>query len=83
MDVELEYYNRKYGDDRKTAFVHLVYELGELARALEQDQPEIATHEITEIAAITRFLAHTYDFKLEEGVENLYTRKLAKLKASG
>lgn len=80
-DAAVEYYGRKYGEDVQGAFVHIVRELGELARALERDQPDLAVHEITEIAALMRYLAARYDFDLAESIDALYTKKLAKLEA--
>ncbi|MEE9237308.1 MAG: hypothetical protein V3U52_05925 [Thermoplasmata archaeon] len=82
VDVAVEYYSQKYGNDVKSAFIHAVRELGELARAVERDQRELAAHEITEIAALMKFLAVRYDFDLEEKVASLYTKKLEKLEGS-
>lgn len=79
-DVAVEYYEAKYGDDIQRAFVHVVRELGELARAVEREQPDLAKHEITELAALMRYLAVRYDFSLEESVASLYGKKLEKLK---
>lgn len=81
-DVAVEYYGRKYGEDVRGAFVHTVRELGELARALEQDQRDLAVIEITEIAALMHYLASRYDIDLEENIESLYARKLAKLRGA-
>ncbi len=82
IDTAVEYYDRKYGNDLKGAFIHTVRELGELARAMERDQSELAAHEITEIAALMKFLAVRYDFDLEEKMASLYTKKLEKLEGS-
>lgn len=78
-DVAVEYYQRKYGDDLRGAFIHIVREVGELARAVEREQPELAAHEITEVAALMRFLATHYGFDLDAHVEELYAKKLEKL----
>ncbi len=82
IDAAVQYYDRKYGNDLKGAFIHTVRELGELARAVERDQSELAAHEITEIAALMKFLAVRYDFDLEEKMASLYAKKLEKLEGS-
>ncbi len=81
-DSALEYYSIKYGGDVRAAFVHIVAELGDLARAIERDKPEMAAVEITELAALMRHLAAVYDFDLEATITELYGRKLAKLKGA-
>lgn len=81
-DSALEYYRIKYGGDARAAFVHTVAELGDLARAIERDKPEMAVVEITEVAALMRHLAAEYDFDLEKSIEEIYGRKLKKLKGS-
>lgn len=82
MSVAVEYYRRVFGDDLKGAFVHVVRELGELARAVERDQKELAVHEVTELAALMAFLASLYEFDLEASVDDLYSKKLRKLESS-
>ncbi|MFQ5553511.1 MAG: hypothetical protein ACE5EW_07340 [Thermoplasmata archaeon] len=81
-DPALEYYRIKYGEDVRAAFVHIVAELGDLARTIEHDRPDRAVIEITEVAALMRHLADVYDFDLEERVAEFYGRKLKKLKGS-
>ncbi len=82
MVVEaVEYYRRIFGENVQGAFVHVVRELGELARAVERDQGELAIHEITEIAALMGFLASLYGFDLEAGISDLYSKKLRKLES--
>ena len=81
-DPALEYYGIKYGGDVQAALVHTVAELGDLARAIEQDRPDRAVVEVTEIAALMLHLAAVYDFDLEAQVAEFYGRKLAKLKGS-
>lgn len=78
-DAAIDYYGRKYGDDVRGAFIHTVRELGELARAVERGQRELAIHEITELAALMRYLAAHYGFDLEANVTDLYSKKLRKL----
>lgn len=38
----IEYYNRKFGDDKSGAFIHLVREIGEIAFAIEKNNVEHA-----------------------------------------
>lgn len=72
----VEYYNRKFGDSLDKAFLHLVREVGELARGLERDNREMISLEITEIAALTQFLADKVGLNLTENIEAIYKRKL-------
>lgn len=81
-DSALEYYRIKYGGNAQAAFVHVVAELGDLARAIERDKPEMAVVEITELAALMRHLAAVYDFDLEISMAEIYGRKLSKLKSA-
>ena len=46
-NTAVEYYNRKFGDDRSAAFIHLVREIGEIAFAIEKNNLEHAKLEIT------------------------------------
>ncbi len=78
-DVAVDYYGHKFGEDIRGAFIHAARELGELARAVERDQRELAIHEITELAALMRYFAARYEFDLEASVADLYTKKLRKL----
>ncbi len=81
-DSALEYYRIKYEGDVRAAFVHTVAELGDLARAIERDQPEKIVIEVTEIAALMHHLAEVYGFNLEESIAEFYDRKLKTLKGS-
>ncbi len=80
--VAIEYYNRKFGDDKIAAFIHLVREIGEIAFALERNNMEHAKLEITESAALLYFLASKYGLDLEANIESVYTKKLEMLKTS-
>jgi NTP pyrophosphatase (non-canonical NTP hydrolase) len=79
----VEYYGRKFQGDRRAAFVHLVKEVGELARALEKGNEELARIEITEIAGLTFYFSHSYGFDLEGGLREMYTKKLASADSIG
>ncbi len=81
-DAAVDYYRRKFGDDLEAAFIHVVREVGELARAVEREQKELAAHEITELAALMRFLASHYGFDLEGSVADLYNKKLQKMEGA-
>jgi hypothetical protein len=73
--VAIEYYNRKFGDDKTAAFIHLVREIGEIAFALERNN-------ITESTALIYYLASKYGFDLDANIESVYTKKLEMLKKS-
>lgn len=81
-NTAIEYYSRKYGDDKSGAFIHLVREIGEIAFAMEKNNVEHARMEITESAALLYFLASKYGFDLDTGMETLYYKKLTALKQS-
>ncbi|HJU34894.1 MAG TPA: hypothetical protein VJ695_07215 [Nitrososphaera sp.] len=80
--IAIEYYNRKFGDDRAAAFVHLVREIGEIAFALEKNNPEHAKVELTESTALLYYLASKYGLDLEANIKSLYTKKLEMLDTS-
>ncbi len=77
----VQYYRTKFGGDKEKAFIHIVKEVGELARALEKANPEMAKMEITEIAGLMQYLASEYGFDLAVSLQELYTRKLQGSKA--
>ncbi|MDQ4014053.1 MAG: hypothetical protein M3146_10070 [Thermoproteota archaeon] len=80
--VAIDYYNRKFGDDKTTAFIHLVREIGEMAFALEKNNIEHAKLELTESTALLYYLASKYELDLDANIESLYTKKLEMLKTS-
>lgn len=80
--VAIEYYNRKFGDDKIAAYIHLVREIGEIAFALERNNMEHAKLEITESAALLFYLASKYGLDLNANIESVYTKKLEMLKTS-
>ena len=79
-NTAVEYYNRKFGDDRSAAFIHLVREIGEIAFAIEKNNLEHAKLEITESAALLHYLASKYGFDLDSNMEVTYLKKLTTLK---
>src|SRR5918995_5685628 len=80
--VAVEYYNRKFGDDKAAAFIHLVREIGEIAFALERNNMEHAKLELTESTALIYYLASKYGLDLDANIESVYTKKLDILKKS-
>jgi NTP pyrophosphatase (non-canonical NTP hydrolase) len=80
--VAIEYYNRKFGDDKTAAFIHLVREIGEIAFALERNNVEHAKLELTESTALIYYLASKYGLDLDANIESVYTKKLEMLKKS-
>ncbi|HJR48853.1 MAG TPA: hypothetical protein VJ799_11915 [Nitrososphaeraceae archaeon] len=80
--VAIEYYNRKFGEDKTAAFIHLVREIGEIAFALERNNMEHAKLELTESTALIYYLASKYGLDLDANIESVYTKKLEMLKKS-
>ena len=78
--VAVEYYGKKFGDDRSAAFIHLVREIGEIAFAMEKNNAEHAKMEITESAALLYYLATKYDLDIESNMKAVYSKKLEMLK---
>lgn len=78
--IAVEYYNRKFGDDRSAAFIHLVREIGEIAFAMEKNNIEHAKMEITESAALLYYLATKYNLDLDANINTVYSKKLEMLK---
>ncbi len=78
----IKYYNRKFGDDKIAAFVHLVREIGEIAFALERNNMEHAKLELTESTALIHYLASKYGLDLDANIESVYTKKLEMLETS-
>lgn len=81
-NTAIEYFTRKFGDDKSGAFIHLVREIGEIAFAMEKNNVELAKMEITESAALLYYLASKYGVDLDMSIETLYLKKLAALKQS-
>jgi NTP pyrophosphatase (non-canonical NTP hydrolase) len=79
--IAVEYYSRKFGDDRSAAFIHLVREIGEIAFAMEKNNIEHAKMEITESAALLYYLATKYSLDLDTNMKTVYAKKLEMLKS--
>jgi NTP pyrophosphatase (non-canonical NTP hydrolase) len=80
--IAVEYYNKKFGDDKAAAFIHLVREIGKIAFAMEKNNAEHAKLEVTESTALLYYLASKYELDLEANIKSLYTKKLEMLKTS-
>jgi len=78
--IAVEYYSRKFGDDRSAAFIHLVREIGEIAFAMEKNNIEHAKMEITESAALLYYLATKYGLDIDTNIKAVYSKKLEMLK---
>ena len=78
--IAVEYYGRKFGDDKSAAFIHLVREIGEIAFAMEKGNTEHAKMEITESAALLYYLASKYSLDLDANMKTVYRKKLDMLK---
>lgn len=79
--IAVEYYDKKFGDNASAAFIHLVREIGEIAFAMEKNNPEHAKHEITESVALLQFLASKYNLDVDANIQAIYSKKLEALKA--
>lgn len=79
--IAVEYYDRKFGDNLSTAFIHLVREIGEIAFAMEKNNAEHAKLEITESVALLYFLASKYGLDVGVNMQSVYSKKLDAFKA--
>jgi len=80
--LAVEYYERKFKDDKASAFIHLVREIGEIAFAMEKNNTEHAKLELTESTALLYYLASKYKLDLDANMKSLYTKKLETLKTA-
>ena len=79
MNIAVEYYNKKYGDDIPKAFIHLIREIGQIAYAIETSNNSVATAKITEASALLRFFASKYEIDIESKIEEMYSKKISML----
>ena len=77
MNKEIEYYNKKYGDDIHKAFIHLIREIGQIAYAIEKSNNPVAVAKITEASALLRFFARKYEIDLESNIQAMYSKKIS------
>lgn len=77
--MEVEYYNKKYGDDINKAFIHLIREIGQIAYAIEKSNNVVAAAKITEASALLRFFASKYEIDIESKIEEMYSKKISML----
>ena len=79
----IDYYEKRFGEDIRSAFVHLVREVGEIALSIEKENSEHAKLKITEAAALLQYLASKYGFELEANKQLLYSKKMDSLTRLG
>jgi hypothetical protein len=77
--IVVDYYNKRFGENLSAAFIHLVREIGEIALAMEKNNPNHAKLKITEATALLQYMASRYDLDINANVQSLYTHKLNKL----
>jgi hypothetical protein len=76
LDSALRYYELKYNDNSKEAFVHLIRELGQIAFGIETNNKPVLKAKIMEASAILKFLAHIYEIDVVRDVESIYAKKI-------
>lgn len=74
--ISEEYYAKKFGSSVEKAFIHFTKEVGEFARAIEKENPELAKLEITEMVALLFYVARQYDLDVLRNVEEVYRKKM-------
>jgi hypothetical protein len=74
-DLIITYYEKRFGEDISSAFVHLVREIGEIALGIEKENSEHVKLKITEAAALLEFLSSKYGFDLDGNMQYLYSKK--------
>lgn len=79
MDLAVEYYSKRFGDDVSKAFIHLAREVGEIAFAIEKGNVEHAKVEIAESLALLHYMARLYGMDAYTTIERIYSRKLESL----
>jgi NTP pyrophosphatase (non-canonical NTP hydrolase) len=77
--VVLDYYNKRFGENLDAVFIHLIREIGEIALAMEKNNPNHLRLKVTEASALLKYLASRYDLDVEANIRSLYSDKLDKL----
>jgi hypothetical protein len=72
----ISYYNKRFGKNINSAYIHLVREIGEFALAIEKENTEYAKLKITEAAALLEYMASKYKFNLDSNMQVVYSRKM-------
>lgn len=72
----ITYYNKRFGDNIDSVFIHLVREIGEIALAMEKENANHAKLKITEAAALLEYMASKYEIDLDSNMEMMYSKKL-------
>ena len=71
---ETDYYNKRFGENINSTYIHVVREIGEIALAIEKENSEHAKLKITEAAALLEYMASKYKFNLDSNMQVLYSR---------
>jgi NTP pyrophosphatase (non-canonical NTP hydrolase) len=79
----IDYYDKRFGDNINSAFIHLVREIGEIALAIEKANAEHAKLKITESTALLQYIASKYDLDLDANMQFIYTKKMDSLTRVG
>lgn len=82
-DLVIDYYEKRFGGDINSAFIHLVREIGEIALSIEKGNHERSKLKITEAAALLEYLASKYKFELHVNMQHLYSKKMDSLNRLG
>ena len=72
----VDYYKRKYGNDKAKAIIHLVSELGEFTGSYEKGKDDGAKYELAEVLGLCHYLADQYGFDISAKAEEIYKDKL-------
>ena len=72
----IDYYNKRFGDNINSAFIHLIREIGEIALAMEKQNTNHAKLKITEAAALLKYMAAKYKIDLESNMDLIYSQKM-------
>jgi len=83
INLVIDYYERKFGEDINSTFIHLVREIGEIALSIEKGNSEHSKLKITEAAALLEYLASKYKIELHANMQHLYSKKIDRLNALG
>jgi len=75
-ELVISYYNKRFGENIDSAYIHLVREIGEIALAIEKENTEHAKLKITEAAALLEYMASKYKFNLDSNIRLVYSRKM-------
>lgn len=75
-NLVISYYNKRFGDNINSAYIHLIREIGEIALAIEKENADHAKLKITEAAALLEYMASKYKIDLDSNMELIYSKKM-------